>query len=44
MLPIPLPKGFDLYMEIRVAHEIRNKKIKYTVAYDQLLSSKLKKK
>ncbi|MCL4453931.1 hypothetical protein [Ferroplasma sp.] len=28
----------------KVAHEIRNKKIKYTVAYDQLLSSKLKKK
>ncbi|WMT51892.1 MAG: hypothetical protein RE471_03190 [Ferroplasma sp.] len=28
----------------KVAHEIRNKKIKYTIEYDQLLSSKLKKK
>ena len=28
----------------KVAREIRNKKIKYTIAYDQLLSTKLKKK
>ena len=28
----------------KVAHEIRNKKLKYTIEYDQLLSSKLKKK
>ena len=28
----------------KVAHEIRNKKIKYTIEYDQLLSTKLKKK
>ncbi|KJE49605.1 MULTISPECIES: hypothetical protein [Acidiplasma] len=26
----------------KVAHEIRNKKIKYTIKYDQLISSKLK--
>ena len=28
----------------KVAREIRNKKIKYTIEYDQLLSTKLKKK
>ncbi|AGO60539.1 MULTISPECIES: hypothetical protein [Ferroplasma] len=28
----------------KVAHEIRNKKIKYTLKYDQMLSIKLKKK